>query len=92
MPAPVSAGTSWLPLSFGVNGGVLVLRGIETISYPGLGVDVAGMLRIGLDLFAKLIDEHAQIFSFPAVIGTPYGLQHSTMRKRLSLIGHQVVQ
>ncbi len=79
-------------LSFGVIAAVFVLRRIKAIPHPWLGVDVSRMSRVRLDFFSQLIDKDTQIFCFLTVVGTPYGLQHSTVRNGFSLIGHHVMQ
>ena len=46
--------------------------GKEAIANPGFGHDVAGLCRIGFDLFAEMSDENSKIFRLVRVVATPY--------------------
>ena len=50
------------------------------------------MRGIRLDLFAKLIHEHAQILDLVAVVGSPHGLQQPAMRDGHIGIREQVLE
>ena len=65
---------------------------LEAISDPRFGVDVARVARVGLDFFSQLIDEHAQIFGFFAVIRAPDGLQQAAVTERFALIRNELAQ
>src|ERR1700691_134282 len=67
-------------------------RGVEAIADPRLGVNIAGMLGVWLYFFPELIDEHAQIFGFFAIVRSPDGLQQTAVPLCFSLVGDQMAQ
>src|SRR6266513_6530516 len=67
-------------------------RRLETISHPRFRPDVVRLRRVAFDLFAQLIDDHAQIFRFFSIFRPPNGLQQSSMGQRLALIGDEVLE
>src|SRR5579884_3533638 len=52
----------------------------EAVADAGLGEDVAGMRRIGLDLPAELVHEHVQVVQFFAVLRSPDAREQGPMR------------
>src|ERR1035441_3726125 len=64
----------------------------EAVAYPGLGEDVFRLGGVGLDLFAQLVDEDAQVLGLVAVVRTPHGLQELAMGHGTAGVRHQVAQ
>jgi hypothetical protein len=64
----------FVELAFGVAGAGLFLWGVETISNPGFGVDIARVLWVRFYFLSQLVDENTQIFGFLSVVGPPDGL------------------
>ncbi len=55
-------------------------------------MDVARIVRVGLDFLPQLVDEHTQVFRLFSVVRPPDSLQQAAVGLRLSLIGDQVAQ
>src|SRR5262245_328511 len=53
----------------------------QSIAYPRLAEQVAGIARIGLDLLAKLRDQHPKVLRLIDGVGPPNGFQDGTMRQ-----------
>jgi DNA-binding winged helix-turn-helix (wHTH) protein len=53
-------------------------------------VDVLRVGRIRFNLFPQLVDEHAQVFRFIAIVRSPNGLQEAPVFHRLALARHQM--
>src|ERR1035437_209316 len=70
----------------------LFFREREAVADPRLREKVAGMRGVWFDFLAKLIHEHAEVLDLIAVIGTPHGLQQSSMRDGDVRIRQQVLE
>src|SRR5574337_1262707 len=66
--------------------------GFKAIAYPRIGVDVARMARVWLNLLPQLVDEDAQVLCFIAVIGPPHRLKQPPVRERFALMGDQMAE
>src|SRR5580658_8756678 len=64
----------------------------EAIAHPWLRQQVTRLRRIGLDFFAKLVDEHAQVFHLVAIVRSPDGLQQPAMRDGDIRIRHEELE
>src|SRR6185369_8123193 len=67
-----------------------LLIGIEAITDPGFGEDVAWARRVGLDLLAQVTDEHAQVFVLLDVVAAPEGRQQGAMSQNFSGVLYEV--
>src|ERR1700733_4253329 len=82
-----------MPFSLlGAGSRLAFVRALEAISHPWVGQDVARLARIGLDLFAQLVNEDAKRFHLLSVVRAPYRLEQPAMRQALPLVCNQLAQ
>src|SRR5947207_15723317 len=65
------------------------LGGFEPVAHAGLGEEVAGHGRVGLQLAADPGDEHPQVISLLAVLRPPHLLQELALADQLAAVAHQ---
>src|SRR5205085_6776826 len=63
---------------------------VEAITDPRFGENVARRGRVGLDLFAELADEDAQVLGLLNVIPAPDGGKQSAMRQHSPCVANEV--
>ena len=66
------------------------VSGLKAITHPGIGNNVARGIWRGLQFFAELRNEHAQVFDLLGALTTPDRAQQSAMRHHFAGVAGEI--